>query len=88
MTTTAQMFAVYPDGHEHAGAEITRPAFCRGCGARFTQSMFSEEVLEIFEAARALDQIARELPGLWAPAECPRCERLGIRVMATVAGRR
>lgn len=73
-------FAVYPEGHQHAGQDMTREVECR-CGRVFLQRLLSTLFLKWCEtlggqhAVAAVDHSTR---GGWVPVECPRCERIAL----------
>lgn len=76
-------FAVYPEGHEDEGQLITHDKLCE-CGEEFTQFMPSERFMESVEARgpHALELFARQIPGLWVPVHCPKCERHDLTLQA------
>lgn len=80
-----QFFLTYPEGHPQEGQEVTRERTCE-CGVTFTQRIFSERFLSIFEAAHAIEATVAQVPGLWVPVHCPACERKEIRQRAYIAG--
>jgi hypothetical protein len=62
-----------------AGQVITREAVCE-CTAPFTQIMLSERFMSLVERAGpgALSAVMREIPGLYVPVHCPKCERVDL----------
>lgn len=68
-------FAVYPEGHARAGQEMTREAECE-CGTVFTQRILSEAVLRVAVVLEQIETLPDQLPGLFVPQHCARCERI------------
>jgi len=56
------------------GEPIARERTCE-CGRRFTQRLLSQHFLEIAEKAKAIELVAKQIPGFYIPVHCPPCER-------------
>lgn len=61
------------------GHDVTRRATC-DCGREFTQFLLSERFLASAErhSARAIAMVQEQIPELFVPVQCPRCERREI----------
>lgn len=75
------MFATYPAGHEKAGATIDRRATCE-CGREFTQMLMATRELEAIERMGHMRKFLAQIPDLFVPVHCPKCERHQITLQA------
>lgn len=62
---------------------VTRERDCE-CGKRFTQHQLSEAFMLLAEgkSKRAAQLVARQIPELFVPVHCPRCEHIDLRRQA------
>jgi DNA-directed RNA polymerase subunit M/transcription elongation factor TFIIS len=72
------MFAVRSDGEP-----ITRQRTCE-CGTAFTQRLLSERFCTAVEAAGGMRAVLRQIPDLYVPVHCPRCERIDLGRQARI----
>lgn len=83
----SEFFEHHPKDHPDkalADQPITRPATC-GCGDTFRQFILSAAFLEACETIRGgapLRAVQAQIPGLWVPVHCPRCERVDLQRQA------
>lgn len=75
------MFAVHPAGHEKAGLTIDRPRTC-DCGQSFTQMLMATRELEAVERMGHMKKFLAQIPDLFVPVHCPKCERKQLTLQA------
>ncbi len=88
MAEPMSMFVTYPEGHKHAGARVGRTQTC-SCGQEFSQGKVNPEWLSnMWSRLRAKllqsDGCQTDRDGtVWIPKQCPKCERLALRLPYT-----
>ncbi len=83
MNPLGSWFATYPPGHQHSGQPITRESRCE-CGKVFSQSLLSAKQCEAWEARGIMGLVLRQIPDLYVPVHCPKCERRDLAHQARI----
>jgi hypothetical protein len=68
LNTFAEILALHVPG-------AVRTAICAECGTAYEQEQLSAEAVRQRWGDTALDACERDIPELWTPVFCPRCER-------------
>lgn len=67
-----------PMWHRLPTGEIDKREAACGCGATYTQRRLSVRWMTMAERGRGAQQVMDQIPGLYVPVLCPKCERRSI----------
>lgn len=82
---TGSLFAMRDVPDATRRETIQRRQTC-SCGREYTQFLLGERFMQMAErqSKAALQHVTTQIPGLWVPVECPRCEHRELsRYVAT-----